>query len=87
MKALEDLRYPQHRFAGVGGVRESELRLLEISLCYLTDFDLQVTNEMLYRRTVGLQQAAMQASVMKSRLDPREMKLRMPMRRKTNVNA
>lgn len=87
MKALEDLRYPQQRFAGVGGVRESELRLLEISLCYLTDFDLQVDNEMLYRKAVGLQQAAVRASVVKSRLDPREMKLKIPMRRKTNFNA
>lgn len=87
MKALEDLRYPQQRFAGVGGVRESELKLLEISLCYLTDFDLQVNNEMLYWKMVELQHAAMQASVAKSTLDPREMKLRIPMRRKTNVNS
>jgi len=87
MKALEDLRYPQQRFAGVGGVRESELRLLEISLCYLTDFDLQVDNDLLYRKAVGLQQAAMQASVLKSRLDPRDMKLRIPTRRKMNVNG
>ncbi|KAF2423792.1 cyclin-domain-containing protein [Tothia fuscella] len=78
MKALEDLRYPQHRFAGVGGVSESELRLLEIALCYLTNFDLQVDNELLYKKTIGLQQAAFQSTLVKSRLQPGEMKLRLP---------
>jgi len=85
MKALEDLRYPQDRFAGVGGVRESELRLLEIALCYLTDFDLQVNNDSLYRKTMGLQQAAFQASLVQNKLAPGEMKLRLPMRAKRNV--
>ena len=84
MKALEDLRYPQHRFAGVGGVRESELRLLEISLCYLTDFELQVDNDMLYRKTVGLQQAALQANHLRGRWNDgaANMRLRIPMRPK-----
>lgn len=80
MKALEDLRYPQARFAGVGGVRESELRLLEIALCYLTDFDLQVSNESLYHKTLALQQAAFQASLVTSKLSQSEMKLQMPLR-------
>jgi hypothetical protein len=87
MKALEDLRYPQHRFAGVGGVRESELRLLEISLCYLTDFDLQVDNEMLYRKAVGLQQAALQATVTKNTIDSGQIKLKIPTRRRPIVNV
>jgi len=87
MKALEDLRYPQHRFAGVGGVRENELRLLEISLCYLTDFDLQVDNEMLYRKAVGLQQAALQATVKKNGVDSGQTKLKIPTRRRSNVNV
>ena len=85
MKALEDLRYPQHRFAGVGGVRESELRLLEIALCYLTNFDLQVDNELLYQKTIGLQQAAFQATLVRKTLQPGEMRLRIPMRAKTNA--
>jgi len=85
MKALEDLRYPQHRFAGVGGVRESELRLLEIALCYLTNFDLQVDNTTLYEKTISLQQAAFQATLVNKRLQPGEMRLRIPMRAKTNV--
>jgi hypothetical protein len=58
MKALEDLRYPQERFAIVGGVRQEELRALEISLCYLMDFELQVGPEVMYRRMGGLLQAA-----------------------------
>jgi hypothetical protein len=85
MKALEDLRYPQQRFAGVGGVRESELRGLEIALCYLTDFDLQVDNDLLYRKTVSLQQAAFQATIVNRRLHPGDMKLRIPMRAKHNA--
>ena len=60
MKALEDLRYPQSRFAGVGGVAGSELGKLEIALCYLLDFDLQVSNKHLHERTESLRQAAQQ---------------------------
>ncbi|KAF2489249.1 cyclin-domain-containing protein, partial [Lophium mytilinum] len=63
MKALEDLRYPQKRFAGVGGVSENELKALEISICYLIDFDLQVTEKSLYERTMLFQRAAAAASV------------------------
>jgi len=63
MKALEDLRYPQARFAGVGGVGGRELRMLEISVCYLTEFDLQLDCESLYRKTVALQQAALHAEM------------------------
>jgi hypothetical protein len=84
MKALEDLRYPQARFAGVGGVRESELRGLEIALCYLTDFDLQVDCDSLYRKTISLQQAAFQATLVNKRLHPGDMKLRIPTRLKNN---
>ena len=47
MKALEDLSYPHSRFAKVGGVTENELGRLEISFCFVTDFNLRVTSEML----------------------------------------
>lgn len=47
MKALEDLSYPHSRFAKVGGVTENELGRLEISFCFVTDFDLRVTPEVL----------------------------------------
>lgn len=42
MKALEDLSYPHARFARVGGVAERELTRLEVTFCFLTDFDLRV---------------------------------------------
>jgi hypothetical protein len=57
MKALEDLRYSQERFSVVGGVRQEELRALEVSLCYLIDFELQVNLENLHRRMTGLIEA------------------------------
>lgn len=47
MKALEDLSYPHSRFARVGGVSERELSRLEISFCFLTDFELKVDAHML----------------------------------------
>lgn len=55
MKALEDLSYPHQRFAGVGGVSEKELAKLEISVCYLTNFDLKVDNPLLHRRLQSMQ--------------------------------
>lgn len=47
MKALEDLSYPHRRFAKVGGVSEPELGRLEVSFCFLTNFELKVDEEML----------------------------------------
>ncbi|KAJ5888795.1 hypothetical protein N7495_008836 [Penicillium taxi] len=46
-KALEDLGYPHSRVAKVGGVSELELSKLEISFCFLLDFDLYMTEEKL----------------------------------------
>ncbi|OLN80975.1 Cyclin-U4-1 [Colletotrichum chlorophyti] len=47
MKALEDQSYPHNKFAKVGGVGEVELRRLEISFCFLVNFELVVTEETL----------------------------------------
>ena len=47
MKALEDLSYSHQRFAKVGGVSEPELARLEVSFCFLTNFELKVDHEML----------------------------------------
>ena len=47
MKALEDLSYPHSRFAKVGGITESELARLEISFCFVNDFNLRVTSDIL----------------------------------------
>ncbi|KAL8825112.1 MAG: hypothetical protein Q9191_004611 [Dirinaria sp. TL-2023a] len=49
MKALEDLSYPHTRFAKVGGVTEPELGRLEVSFCFVTNFDMRVTAEMLLK--------------------------------------
>ncbi|CEL01529.1 hypothetical protein ASPCAL01111 [Aspergillus calidoustus] len=47
MKTLEDLSYSHNRVAKVGGVGEKELSRLEISFCFLADFELRVDREML----------------------------------------
>lgn len=86
MKALEDLRYPQARFAGVGGVRESELQKLEISVCYLMEFELQVTPESLKRNTMRLQQAGMQATLCHTKV-PTLMMPKLPGAARTEVTA
>ena len=54
MKALEDLSYPHSRFAKVGGVSEAELGRLEISFCFVTNFELRVTKEMLLSHVEAL---------------------------------
>lgn len=46
-KALEDLSWPHSRVAKVGGVSEQELSKLEISFCFLVDFELRVDAQML----------------------------------------
>jgi hypothetical protein len=46
-KALEDLSYAHSRVAKVGGVTEQELTKLEISFCFLADFELRVDARML----------------------------------------
>ena len=45
MKALEDFSYPHRRFAKVGGVSEAELGRLEVSFCFVTNFELRVNRE------------------------------------------
>jgi hypothetical protein len=46
-KALEDLSFPHSRVAKVGGVTEQELSKLEISFCFLANFELRVDAQML----------------------------------------
>ncbi|KAK4450868.1 cyclin-domain-containing protein [Podospora aff. communis PSN243] len=47
MKATEDMSYPHHKIAMVGGVGERELARLEISFCFLMSFELFVGEELL----------------------------------------
>lgn len=62
MKALEDLSYPHQRFAGVGGVSEKELAKLEVSVCYLMNFDLRVSNETLHDKMKAFQDLILAAN-------------------------
>jgi cyclin-like protein len=58
MKALEDLSYPHNRFAKVGGVSERELTRLEITFCFLVDFDLRVDAQLLKSEVESLQRSS-----------------------------
>ncbi|KAJ5918985.1 hypothetical protein N7466_009928 [Penicillium verhagenii] len=46
-KALEDLSFPHSRVAKVGGVSEQELSKLEISFCFLANFELRVDEKIM----------------------------------------
>ncbi|KAH8729068.1 cyclin-domain-containing protein [Phaeosphaeriaceae sp. PMI808] len=68
MKALEDHRWPQKRFAAVGGVDEASLSRLELCVEFLLSFDVQIfTPEKLKFLTMQLQRAG-QAATMTSKL-------------------
>ncbi|MCJ1473248.1 hypothetical protein MMC13_001899 [Lambiella insularis] len=81
MKALEDLSYPHRRFAKVGGVSEPELGRLEISFCFLMDFDFRVDKEILYQ----------QALMMRDGLDfdglPKSSQLLSPVKRRMTIRS
>ncbi|KAF2748869.1 hypothetical protein M011DRAFT_399669 [Sporormia fimetaria CBS 119925] len=62
MKALEDHRWPQARFAGVGGVEQHALCRLELCVEFLLSFDLQFFSlKQLTASTVALQKAGQAA--------------------------
>ncbi|SZF05961.1 unnamed protein product [Blumeria hordei] len=54
MKALEDESYAHSRFSKVGGVSESELARLEISFCFLANFEFSTSEEALSEQAVSL---------------------------------
>jgi hypothetical protein len=56
MKALEDLSYPHSRFSKVGGVSEGELARLEISFCFLTNFEFKTSKEILLQHAISLKE-------------------------------
>jgi hypothetical protein len=56
MKALEDLSYPHSRFSKVGGVSEGELAGLEISFCFLTNFEFKTSKETLLDHAISLKE-------------------------------
>jgi hypothetical protein len=64
MKALEDLSYPHSRFSKVGGVSTNELARLEISFCFLTNFELRASKEILLQHAISLREiSSMQGAV------------------------
>lgn len=67
-KTLEDNKWTQERIARLGGVSPQELRKLEISFCYLLDFDLFLRPEDLKRSMWLLQSTARQGLAMRRRL-------------------
>lgn len=83
MKALEDLSYPHRRFAKVGGVSETELARLEVSFCFLTNFDLRTTSEQLLDHAICLKEI----SAAQGAVGGYSGGLRMPLKSKRNVNV
>jgi len=86
-KALEDNKWPQERIAGVGGVSRMQLLNLEVALCFLLDFDLGVSKQILAKRMFLLQQAGRQGLGARSKLGD-DFRLRLPLlRKRTNSIA
>lgn len=80
MKAFEDLSYPHKRFAGVGGVSERELAKLEVSVCYLMDFNLRVNNDGLQSRSWALLQVSQVGTT-----SNKDFRLSLPMRMRSRI--
>jgi len=83
-KVLEDNKWSQDRISKLGGVSRKELQRLEISMCYLLNFELFTREEDMRRRTFLLQQAARQSMSVKRRLSD-GFRMRLAMRSKVVV--
>lgn len=82
-KALEDNKWTQERVAKIGGVSRTQLMNLEVTLCFLLDFELGVDAGMLARGSFLLQQAGRQGLGAKRRLSE-GFNLKLPLRKRTN---
>ena len=73
-KALEDFSYPHRRFAKVGGVSETELGRLEVSFCFITNFNLRIDREGLLEHAKSISNRELCSSQVKypPRLPPLE---------------
>lgn len=82
MKALEDLSYPHTRFAKVGGVTEPELGRLEVSFCFVTNFDMRVTAEMLLKHAKSVRDGQSYFEVLDNSqpLPPKQDMIQLPLR-------
>ena len=78
-KALEDNKWAQERVAKVGGVSNVQLLNLEVTLCFLLDFELFVDEKIMCRRMFLLQQAAGSRVALGGKLGE-QFKLRLPVR-------
>lgn len=67
-KTLEDNKWPQERIARVGGIALHELARIEISLCFLLNFDLFIRPEDLQARMWQLQRTTRQGLSIRKRL-------------------
>lgn len=71
-KACEDLSHSHKRFAKVGGLSENELSRLEVSFCFLVNFELQISKSVMDRQVAALRNiAATQVLMGKPALQPR----------------
>ncbi|KAF8458472.1 cyclin-domain-containing protein [Terfezia claveryi] len=71
-KACEDLSHSHKRFAKVGGLSENELSRLEVSFCFLVNFELQISKSVMDRQVAALRNiAATQVMMGKPALQPR----------------
>jgi len=71
-KACEDLSHSHKRFAKVGGLGENELSRLEVSFCFLVNFELQISKSTMERQLSALRNiAATQVLVGRPALQPR----------------
>jgi len=85
-KALEDNKWPQDRVAKVGGISKTQLMNLEVTLCFLLDFELWIDDAMMAKSMFTLQQAARHGGGVRGPL--REgFRMAIPIRRRPNVLA
>jgi hypothetical protein len=78
-KAVEDNKWTQERISKIGGVSRIQLMNLEVTLCFLLDFELGVDEKMLAQRMYLLQQAGRQGLGTRSRLSD-DFRLKLPAR-------
>ena len=79
-KALEDNKWSQAHMAKMGGVSKLSLLKMEMTLCYLLDFNLWIDEGVLARRMFLLQQAGLQGMGTRGKL-AESFKLKLPLRR------
>ena len=82
-KATEDNKWAQSRVATVGGVSGTQLMNLEVTLCFLLDFELGVDAKMLAQKMFLLQQAGRHG--LGTRRVSSDFRLRLPFWRKANT--